>query len=161
MIDQYALRRVMGQFATGVTVITTKTSKGNYGFTANSFTSVSLDPPLVLFCLNKASDGCQLFLESRVFAVNILQNDQIPISNQFANNRLDAGERFKGILYTLGKTGSPLLTATLGWLDCELHAHHDGGDHLIFVGKVVDILQTDAKNPLLYYGGGYRNIQML
>ena len=158
MINQRTLRQVMGQFATGVTIVTTKTKEGNYGFTANSFTSVSLAPPLVLFCLNKASEGCQLFLNSQFFAVNILAAHQIPISNQFANNQLSAGERFKGVEYSAGKTGSPILKNTLGWLDCELHAYHDGGDHWIFVGKVIDMARSETGQPLLYYGGGYRTM---
>ncbi len=154
MIDQKDLRSVLGQFATGVTIITTKTKAGNYyGFTANSFTSVSLDPPLILFCIDKNSEGCPLFWNSRCFAVNILEAGQAEISQRFADSALSSEERFADLMLTKAKTGSPILADALGWLDCRLENYYEGGDHWIFVGRVIDIRRANQGLPLLYFGG--------
>ena len=149
MLDKQALRQAMGQFATGITVVTTHLNGKNYGFTANSFTSVSLDPPLVLFCLNKTSEGCQEFLDSGCFAINILAHNQTEISNRFANSSLEPHQRFEDLDTEQGKTGSPLLKNTMGWFDCQLKTHYDGGDHWIFIGEVVDIFRSEEDKPLL------------
>lgn len=159
MVDTLELRKVMGQFATGVTVITTSSSNNIFGFTANSYTSVSLDPPLVLFCLNKQSNGCSIFLENECFAVNILAKDQQMVSNGFANKLLSAEDRFELVQHVNGKTGSPLIDGTLGWLDCKLTTSIESGDHIIFIGEVVDVRHDATQTPLLYFQGNYREIQ--
>ena len=159
MLDKQALRQAMGQFATGITVVTTHLNGKNYGFTANSFTSVSLDPPLVLFCLNKTSEGCQEFLDSGCFAINILAHNQTEISNRFANSSLEPHQRFENLDTEQGKTGSPLLKNTMGWFDCQLKTHYDGGDHWIFIGEVVDIFRSEEDKPLLYFAGKYRLLE--
>ena len=154
MIDQKDLRSVLGQFATGVTVVTTQTKVGNYyGFTANSFTSVSLDPPLVLFCIDKSSEGCPLFWDSGCFAVNILEAGQADVSQRFADSTLSSEERFADLRLSQAQTGAPILVDSLGWLDCRLETYYEGGDHWIFIGKVVDVYRAEEGTPLLYFGG--------
>ena len=158
MLDKHVLRQVMGQFATGITVVTTHLNGKNYGFTANSFTSASLEPPLVLFCLNKTSEGCQEFIESGCFAINILAHNQTEISNRFANSKLEPHQRFEGLAIEQAKTGSPILQNTMGWFDCQLKTHYDGGDHWIFIGEVVDLFRSEENEPLIYFGGKYRSL---
>ena len=158
MMDTLALRKVMGQFATGVTVITTQVGDQLFGFTANSYTSVSLDPPLILFCLHKDSKGCPVFLKNKVFAVNILAHDQVEVSNGFATRDLSIEDRYALIGHTPGKTGSPILDGVLGHLDCQLSSSLESGDHVIFIGEVIDMGLDPEKRPLLYFQGGYREL---
>lgn len=159
MLDKKLLRRVMGQFATGITVVTTEYQGKKYGFTANSFTSVSLDPPLVLFCLNKDSEGCEEFKASNCFAINILSNQQGDLSNRFANSQLNPTERFEDLNTSTAQTGSPLFEDTLGWFDCKLHQYHEAGDHIIFIGEIVDMHRSELDEPILYFAGKYRFLE--
>ena len=158
MMDTLELRKVMGQFATGVTVITTQAGDERFGFTANSYTSVSLDPPLILFCLHKDSKGCPVFLKNGAFAVNILADDQIEVSNGFANRELSTDERYELVSYTNGETGSPVLDGAMGYLDCRLSSSLESGDHVIFIGEVIDMGHRPEKRPLIYFQGGYREL---
>lgn len=158
MIEPLELRKVMGQFATGVTVITTQSADHLFGFTANSYTSVSLDPPLILFCLHKDSQGCPIFLHNQVFAVNILAAEQMEVSNGFASKDLSPQERFGLVNYSTATTGSPIIEGAMGWLDCRLSSSIESGDHVIFIGEVVDMNYDESKGPLLYFQGGYREI---
>ena len=158
MFDSKSFRKVLGQFPTGVTIITSKLGEQAYGFTANSFTSVSLDPPLVLFCMNKDSEGYPLISESKVFAVNFLARAQEDISNRFANPTLDMDQRYAGLEYQSAETGCPILPETLGYLDCKLHQLLDGGDHWIIIGEVIDIHAKDG-DPLLYFQGRYASVE--
>lgn len=146
----------MGQFATGITIVTTDYQGKKYGFTANSFTSVSLDPPLVLFCLNKDSEGCEEFKASECFAINMLSSEQAELSNRFANSKLKPNERFEGLNTSTAQTGAPLLENTLGWFDCKLFQHYEAGDHIIFIGEVVDMHRSESEEPILYFAGKYR-----
>ena len=155
-IDQNELRRVMGHFATGVTVITTISNDGkHYGLTANAFTSVSLEPPLLLISVDKKAESYPLFARSRVFAVNILTQKQETLSRRFAKS---GGEKFEGVGYRAGATGAPILEGALAHLECEIRHEFDAGDHTIFVGVAVEIGAEDAEEPLLYFRGGYRNL---
>lgn len=150
--DQRVFRNALGRFATGVAVVTTRDPDGApVGVTVNSFSSVSLDPPLVLFCLDRSASGLRSFLESTRFAVNILGEDQREISRRFSG---PWAERWTGVGYDSGVTGSPLLHGCLANLDCVLVATHDGGDHVILVGRVEQLSETVGR-PLLYYSGGY------
>jgi flavin reductase (DIM6/NTAB) family NADH-FMN oxidoreductase RutF len=154
-IERNELRRVMGHFATGVTVITTVSTDGQpFGLTANSFTSVSLDPPLVLICVDKKAESWPHFEQSRVFTVNILNNEQEALSRRFA---VSGGDKFQGVAYHSGANGAPILDGVLGFLECKLYAVHDGGDHTLYLGEIEQAETLEGK-PLLFYRGGYRAI---
>ena len=145
-------RRALSSFATGVTVVTTIDSDGApRGFTANSFTSVSLDPPLILVCLARASASYVAFAAARTFAVNILSEDQRDVSAVFASKGVD---RFKSIVWTQKTTGAPILTAVSAWLDCHAFDIREAGDHVILIGRVVEYAYGSAR-PLGYCRGAY------
>ncbi|GAB7532822.1 flavin reductase family protein [Pseudomonas sp. 3A(2025)] len=151
-LDGRAFRRALGNFATGVTVITAATAAGHkVGVTANSFNSVSLDPPLILWSLDKRSTSHEVFAEASHFAVNILAADQIDVSNNFAKPKDD---RFAGIEHQPGVGGSPLLMDCSARFDCEKYQQIDGGDHWILIGKVV-AFDDFGRSPLLYHQGAY------
>lgn len=147
-----ALRNAFGAFPTGVTVVTTRQSDGTpRGFTANSFTSVSLDPPMLLICLAKTAHSCQTFTEAPRFAVNILAEDQQEISNLFASHSPD---KFTESQWRPGPDGTPLLNETLAWFECTQHRLVDAGDHLILIGTITGFDTVDG-SPLGYHRGGY------
>jgi flavin reductase (DIM6/NTAB) family NADH-FMN oxidoreductase RutF len=159
-IDQRALRDALGQFPTGVTVVTADPEGYNaFGVTANSFASVSLDPPLVLWSLQKSSDTFDAFAAAKHFAVNILSDEQQAISNQYAqknNHDLNAEH------YVTGVTGMPLLKNTIASFECEVDVCHDGGDHIIMVGKVIAMHHSstaDTPSPLVFHAGSYRELK--
>lgn len=155
-VDQLEFRRVMGHFATGVTVVTSHDGAGKLGgLTANSVASVSLDPPMVLVCVDKKSDSYPLFAASQTFAINILANEQETLSRRFAKS---GGDKFTGVGYRIGSTGCPLLSDTIGFLDCEIRHTFEAGDHTIYVGEAVEIAVSSEADPLLYFRGGYRNL---
>ncbi len=154
-IDKSELRRVMGHYATGVTVITTFSKEGKlHGLTANAVSSLSLDPPLLVICVDKKAESYPCFEESKVFTVNILAEDQEDISRRFA---VSGGEKFEGVAYRRGGNGAPILHGVLAYLECKVYASFDGGDHTIYVGLIEEAETRDAK-PLLFYRGGYRTI---
>jgi flavin reductase len=150
-------RNALGVFATGVTVITTQGVEHPFGMTANAFSSVSLDPPLVLICVISGTTGAESIERNGVFAVNILGDEHEPISRYFSSKDRPRGpDAFKEIPHTLGVTGSPILEGAAGFLDCRVHAQHEAGDHIIFIGEVMALgYETDVK-PLLFHGGRYR-----
>ena len=151
-IDVNELRRALGCFVTGVTVITTIAADGEpRGFTANSFTSVSLDPPLVLACIAKRAGSFDVFRNAGAFAINILQEDQRDLSATFASSRPD---KFARLQWMTSKAGSPLLPACSAWLDCEMYQQIEAGDHVILIGRVVDFAHS-PRIPLGYYSGSY------
>ena len=155
-VDQLEFRRVMGHFATGVTVVTSHDGAGKLGgLTANSVASVSLDPPLVLVCVDKKSDSYPLFDASQTFAVNILANEQETLSRRFAKS---GGDKFTGVGYRIGTTGCPILSDTIAFLDCRVRYAFEAGDHTIYVGEAVEIAVCSEADPLLYFRGGYRNL---
>jgi flavin reductase (DIM6/NTAB) family NADH-FMN oxidoreductase RutF len=154
-IEKNELRRVMGHFATGITVITTHNDAGQiHGLTANAFTSVSLVPPLCLICVDKKADSYASFEESKVFTVNFLADNQEDISRRFA---VSGGDKFSGTAYRMGANGAPILDGTLGHLECKLISVYDGGDHTIYIGEVEEAETREGK-PLLFYRGGYRTL---
>ena len=157
MIDSLAYRKTLGQFATGVIVVTTSIEGAYLGVTVNSFTSVSLDPPLVLFCLDKKAQTAQSFLDAHHFAFNILSEAQEEISNYFArSNKKD----FSNIPFDLCEGNTPMLRETLGVIQCKKHDVFDGGDHHIIIGEVIKLSydEENVKKPLLYYSGKYNKI---
>jgi flavin reductase (DIM6/NTAB) family NADH-FMN oxidoreductase RutF len=149
--DAQSFKQALAQFASGVTVVTTQHAGERAGVTASSFTSLSLEPPLVLVCLAKGLSAYQLFAQSGVFAVNVLGVHQLELGQRFAGLLPDSEDRFDGLAYGTATTGSPLLPDSLCWLDCRVWNIYDGGDHSIFVGEVLDLDVADANNPLLYY----------
>lgn len=151
MLDPAELRKTLGCFLTGVTVITTQNAAGERrGFTANSFTSVSLTPPLVLVCLSEKASSFEAFSEADHFAVNVLSENQKDISALFASKQQD---KFAS-LTTSTTAGSPILEGTSAWLACSTHQKVDCGDHIILIGKVEAIGRSDAA-PLGFYSGNY------
>lgn len=151
-IDPRELRSVLGAFATGVTVVTTIGDDGQpRGFTANSFTSVSLDPPLVLVCLAKGAASRPVFEAATGYAVNILAEDQREVSRVFASKIED---RFATVPWQPGPAGNPIFAGTAAWLDCSMHRAMDAGDHVILIGQVRGYGQAPV-NPLGYCRGAY------
>jgi len=158
-INPSDFKAVLGRWATGVAVVTTLDPDGEpAGLTVNSFASVSLDPPLVLFSLDRAAGSFDIFEVATGFAINLLREDQAEISNRFAD---PDGERFSCVRTARWVTGSPVLTDALAALDCTLHARHDGGDHVIYVGKVEKLSVLNDGHPLGYWLGGYRALSSL
>ncbi|HSV41292.1 MAG TPA: flavin reductase family protein [Nocardioidaceae bacterium] len=150
--SQRHFRDVLGRFASGVTVVTSISNGQPVGMTAQSFTSVSLHPPLVLFCPAKTSQAWPAMQRAGFFCVNLLSEGQDEISNKFARR---GEEKFAGIPWTPASTGAPLLDGVLGWVDCTVHAVHEAGDHYVVLGQVQDLGVSDAPHPLLFYRGQY------
>jgi len=150
--DTKSFRNALGSFATGVTVVTAQTPSGELaGVTANSFNSVSLDPPLILWSIAKSSSSVNTFENSSHFAVNILAADQIDLSNNFAR---PSDDKFASIPHTFGLGEAPLLESCTAQFECERYQMIDGGDHWIMLGKVV-AFNTSNRAPLLYSQGSY------
>ncbi len=153
-IDPKLQRTIMGRFATGVTVVTMKAGETLWGMTANAVTSLSLDPPLVLVCVDKTTQTHQYLNQAEAFAMNILAEDQQELSNRFAT---PGPKEFSDLDFVDGETGSPVLGGTLGYVDCRLREVLAGGDHDIFVGEIVDgedrVGEDGVGRPLLYFGG--------
>src|SRR5919197_4075038 len=133
-------RQALGAFATGVTVITTRGEDPLLGMTANAFSSVSLDPPLVLVCVISGTTGAEVIEQNGMFAVNILGAHQEPISRYFASKDRPRGlQAFDEIPHTTAVTGCPIIEGAAGYLDCRLDAAHEAGDHIVFIGEVLAI----------------------
>lgn len=150
-------RQVLGSFLTGVTVVTTLNEKGKpIGFTANSFTSVSLDPPLVLVCLAKSSYLQPTFKQAKHFAINILSEEQRDISALFSS---PIENRFNNVKTHCRATKTPILSDVTAWLDCETHKVIDAGDHIILMGRVLEF-DHEPHAPLGYLRGNYINVSL-
>jgi len=154
--DARTFRDALGCFATGVTVVTAVCSDGTpIGLTANSFTSVSLDPPLLLVCVANTAGSAPRLRETERFAVNVLQIGQQPTSNRFAGKGED---RFAATPWELGEYGTPVLAGSLSSFECAREAVHGGGDHFILVGRVLKAIFEPRRDPLLYFRGKYRKL---
>jgi len=152
-IDGKEFRRLLGHFAAGVTVITTMGRDDKpYGLTATAFCSVSLDPPLILMCVDKKAESHPHFDTSGAFGVNFLTQQQIDLSNRFAKS---GGDKFEGIEWSRGALGVPLLPRVLAHLECRVANAVDAGDHTIFVGQVEAGTITGG-DPLMHFNGAYR-----
>ncbi|MGH3105100.1 MAG: flavin reductase family protein [Gaiellaceae bacterium] len=150
-------RAALGAFATGVTVITTRGEDHLYGMTANAFSSVSLEPPLVLVCVISGTEGASVIERNAIFAVNILGASQEPISRYFASRERPRGlDAFREVPHGIAVTGAPILEDIAGFLDCRLAATHEAGDHVIFIGEVLALGSDPEVKPLLFQGGKYR-----
>ena len=149
-------RSALSRFASGVTVVTTKdATERSFGITVSAFCSVSLDPPLVLICIEKITGSHHAFEESGRFTINILSDSEVHLSEHFASLLED---KFAGVDYAVDEHGIPILTGSIATLQCRLFKTLDGGDHSIFLGEVEHVIVRDAE-PLIYYKGGYRHIQ--
>ncbi len=148
-------REALGRYATGVAIVTCEgDGRGPVGVTVNSFTSLSIDPPLVLWCLDNRSDRADAYLTSDAFAINVLARAQQALSVRFS----ETGQHdFDGIRYETLATNAPVLPGALAVFDCRVEARHDGGDHTIVVGRVVELVSRDGE-PLLFFRGRYRGI---
>jgi flavin reductase (DIM6/NTAB) family NADH-FMN oxidoreductase RutF len=153
------LRDIFGMFATGVTVITATTPHGVHGMTANSFTSVSLRPPLVLVCVLRSGAMHRTILDSQAFGISVLSSRQRPLAQYFADRRRHADQEFDVVDWRPGaRTGVPILPAALAWMECRLESVYDGGDHAIFLGEVLDLGRSSDADALLFFGGEYRRL---
>lgn len=151
-IDSAKFRQVLGHFPTGVTVVTTAAEGGPAGMAIGSFTSVSLDPPLVAFLPARTSGSWPLIRAAGVFCVNVLAEDQEHLSRVFAGK---GDNKFEGVGWCPGPTGSPVLDGVLAWIDCRIDAVHEAGDHDIVLGRVVELSVAREAGPLVFYRGGY------
>jgi 3-hydroxy-9,10-secoandrosta-1,3,5(10)-triene-9,17-dione monooxygenase reductase component len=155
VIDPQELRRVMGHFATGVTVITTKDKDGApNGLTANAFLSLSLDPPLVLISVDKSAQCYSCFECGNHFTVNFLSEEQEAISRRFATKGID---KFAGLQWHEGTNGAAILEGALGYVECEIRQCLDGGDHTIVVGEILKA-HASGERPLLFFKGKYQRL---
>ena len=146
-------RTALGMFATGVTIVTARTTGGQViGLTANSFNSVSLDPPLVLWSLAQAAASLPAFRAGSHYAINVLANDQKTLAQRFA---LKGADRWAGVSFTEGMGGAPLLTGAAATFECFNRSRYDEGDHVIFVGEVERCSWRPGASPLLFHGGKF------
>jgi 3-hydroxy-9,10-secoandrosta-1,3,5(10)-triene-9,17-dione monooxygenase reductase component len=153
--DAAKFRTVLGHFATGVTVVTGRGTEGPLGLAANAFTSVSLDPPLVLVCMARTSSTWPKIRPSGAFAVNFLSERQEVVSRRFGG---PGGDRFAGIGWRPGETGSPVFSDALAFVECRIETEHNAGDHVIVVGRVVDLGVIQEGRPLIFWRGGYGSL---
>ena len=152
IVDPRAMRDVLGHFASGVTVVTAVTEEGPIGFTCQSFSSLSLDPPLVAFAPARTSRTWPQLRGIGRFCVNVLAEGQDAVSQAFAGSGTD---RFAGVHWTPSAHGSPVLDDVVAWIDGELWAEYDGGDHTIVVARVLDLGAHPERRPLLFHRGSY------
>lgn len=156
-IEPLSFREALGHYASGITVITSHIDDEPIGFTCQSFYSVSMSPPLVSFSVMCNSASYPKIRQAGRFLVNILSGEQAKISNQFARRGTD---KWHGVEWQQSPLGNPIIPGSLHWLDCEIHAEHAAGDHLIVIGEVkaLNLQEAAATQPLLYFKGQYRNL---
>ncbi|MFK9007426.1 flavin reductase family protein [Pseudomonas pergaminensis] len=156
-IEPLSFREALGHYASGITVITSHIDDEPIGFTCQSFYSVSMNPPLVSFSVMSNSASYPKIRQAGRFAVNILSGEQVRISNQFARRGTD---KWHGVDWQASPLGNPIIAGSLHWLDCDIHAEHVAGDHLIVIGEVkaLNLQEAAATQPLLYFKGQYCNI---
>lgn len=154
-----ALRQALGSFATGVAVASVLDPEhGPLGLTINAFSSVSLDPPLILWCLRKQSRAAASFLSAERFAIQVLSRQQLSLSRLFASPDLDERKRAQ---FTLQRHGAPLIGGAAAWLACRRKGQHEEGDHLIFIGEVLEAHHDPERQPLVYWRGNYHQTHPL
>ena len=154
--DPRTFRTVLGQFCTGITIVTTVDEDTPVGFACQSFAALSLDPPLVLFCPSKNSRSWAAIERSGRFAVNVLGEDQQDTCARFGSREPD---KFAGVGWSPSPLGSPILDGSLAHVDCTTETVHDGGDHVIVVGRVHSLGEINGERPLLFYRGQYTGIE--
>ena len=151
-VEPGRMREVLGHFASGVTVVTAVTDSGPIGFTCQSFSSLSLDPPLVVFAPARTSRTWPRLRQIGRFCVNVLAEDQDALSRTFARSGTD---KFAGVPWTPSRHGAPVLRDVVAWIDCALEAEYDGGDHTLAVARVLDLGADPGRRPLLFHRGTY------
>jgi flavin reductase (DIM6/NTAB) family NADH-FMN oxidoreductase RutF len=155
-IEQQLFRRVCGKYATGITVVTIlDANAAPQGMTANSFTSVSLDPPLILFCIDRRTSFLNHFLPGVMFAINVLHEEQQEMSSCFARAGRD---RFQGVEWTPGTNGAPILGEVLASLECAVDQLVEAGDHVVVIGKVTHATWREGQ-PLVYFNSSYQTLR--
>ena len=160
-LDDRAFRGALGRYGSGVTVMTTVADGEDHAITVSAFTSVSLDPPLVLVCVDKGVRMHAAVLDCGYWASSVLAGDQQPIADRFARSGRDLYSQFDGIGTTAGpKTGCPIVQGALSWIECRTWATYDGGDHTIVVGEVLSLGLGEPADPsaLIYYSSNYREL---
>ncbi len=151
-IDPRQLRQVLGQFATGITVIATQSADGDFvGLTANSFGALSLDPPLITWALRLNSSNLPVFQAAEQFVVNVLAEAQVEVSRRFASS---TGNKFEGVSFALGQSGLPLIHGAAAWFECRTVSQQIVGDHCLFIAAVETFARSESP-PLIFHGGGY------
>ena len=151
-------KNALASWASGVSVVTTNQDGMLYGLTVSSFSSLSMDPPLVLVCLNKANRLPEMIETSGGFAVSILARTQEEASNYFASRGREPTQEFTEVEGFWTESGIPVVEGAAAWIVCELHQRLDQGDHIIVVGKVLEAVSHDDREPLLYWRRGYRGV---
>lgn len=155
--DSSQFRAALSQFATGVTVITTRLANGSYiGLTASSFNSVSLDPPLVLWSLSNHANSLSAFSGNSHYVINVLAADQAELANRFSR---PSENRFEGVDFELSRTGHPVLKGVAAWFECHNRSRYPEGDHVIFVGEV-EHCEVDPRPGLIFHDGAYISSQL-
>ena len=157
-VDPEALRTVMRHWTTGVAILTARDGAHVHGMTVNSFTSVSLEPPLVLVCVERIVRTHALVEHSRAFALSILCDGQQSISDRFAGRDTEHQDRFESLSTHTAITGAPILAENIGWLDCLVVAAHEAGTHTLFVAEVVAAKLQDGRRPLAYFDRDYHTL---
>ena len=156
-VGEAEFRALLSRFATGISVITCRTAAGSpRAITVNAFTSVSLAPPLVLYCLGKTAYHFEAFARADSFAINLLSEAQQPLSDRFAR---EADDSLADLDYRISGSGDPILPESLGVLDCATYARHEAGDHLIMIGCVVAVQSGEEQDPLVYFRSSYRGLR--
>ncbi|MDI3340479.1 MAG: flavin reductase family protein [Sphaerobacter sp.] len=151
MVDRDTFRDVLARFPSGVVVVTTSNPDGYHGMTVSAFCSVSLDPPLVLVCIDRETQGHDKLVAAPAWAVNILAREQTFLADQFAGRAPLADPAFSRVPHRVGALGVPLINGCVAWIECRPWARYPGGDHTIFVGQVEHLALGEADDPLVYF----------
>ncbi len=159
-VDASSFKQVLAQFASGVTIVTTTHDGAPYGMTVAAFSSVSLDPPLVLVCIGKSATSCDPIRVAGRFAVHILATTQEHLGTRFSSKNTMA-ERFEGLPYSLGETGVPVIEGSLAHVECEMAEAYEAGDHWIYVGRVMSANARSDGEALLHFRRAFRMLTPL
>lgn len=159
LTDPEELRTAMRQWATGVTIVSAQHNGRRHGMTVSSFTSVSLDPPLVLVSLEQVAKTHKLLMRTDHFGVTILDHSQREISNRFAGRLTERSDRFSGLETFTLVSGTPLLVRGLAWFDCHVVSTYAAGNHTVFIGEVLAVKSVDSGRPLIYFNRDYRRLE--
>lgn len=157
-ISPDAFKQVLGRFCTGVTIVTFRDNGSIHGLTVNAFSSVSLEPPLILICVDKAGASHQALFDAGAFVVNLLSRGQKSLAYRFADSNLDSDQRYADAKYWLTEKGIPVFEENLGFLECRIYERLDGGDHTIFLGEVENGGVSESKRPLIFYSSQFYSL---